>query len=226
MAHPDRVAPSNREMYLPGHFREGRREILHEFIERHPLGTLVTVAQGSLRADHVPMLLVHDPGGHQTLHGHVARANRLWRDVQDGTDVLVIFGGADAYVSPSWYPSKAATGQVVPTWNYAVAHVRGKIRFFEAPDRLHALVASLTERNERTQPVPWSIDDAPEAYVQAQLKAIVGFEIEILELVGKFKSSQNRPAEDRAGVRKGLQRLGAEALDELVREPASKPVER
>jgi transcriptional regulator len=209
------------DMYLPSHFREERLDVLHAFIERHPLGALVAASNDGLTADHLPMLLARDTGARGTLHGHVARANPLWRSLAAGSGVLVLFGGADAYVSPSWYPSKAATGKVVPTWNYAVVHVRGSIRFFEDAARLHALVAALTNHHERTQASPWSVDDAPERYVQAQLRAIVGFEIEIFDIVGKFKASQNRSQEDRAGVRASLQSRNAEDLEELVRSPAT-----
>ena len=209
-------------MYLPAHFREDRLDVLHEFIERHPLGTLVAATSGNLTADHLPMLLARTERAKGTLHGHVARANPLWKSTAAGSEVLVIFGGADAYVSPSWYAEKALTGKVVPTWNYAVAHVRGRIRFFDDATRLHALVSSLTDHHERPQLSPWSVDDAPEPYVQAQLRAIVGFEIEILEIVGKFKASQNRSAADRAGVRDALSVAhGAADLDELLRDPRS-----
>ena len=208
-------------MYPPSHFREERLEVLHEFIERHPLGALVAMCNGELTADHLPMLLARDSGARGTLHGHVARANPLWRSLAAGSGVLVLFGGASAYVSPSWYESKATTGKVVPTWNYAVVHVRGCIQFFDDAARLRALVASLTNRHEQAQPRPWSVDDAPEPYVQAQLRAIVGFEIEILDVVGKFKASQNRSSEDRAGVRDALQARNAFDLDELVKPPAA-----
>jgi transcriptional regulator len=206
-------------MYLPSHFREDRLDVLHEFIERHPLGALVAVTNGELTADHVPMLLARSERAKGTLHGHVARANPLWKSIAAGSDVLVIFGGANAYVSPSWYAEKALTGKVVPTWNYAVAHVRGPIEFYDDPTRLHALVSSLTSHHERQAQTPWSVDDAPEAYVQAQLRAIVGFEIEIRDLVGKFKASQNKSDADRAGVRDALESRRADDAGELVQTP-------
>jgi transcriptional regulator len=206
-------------MYLPPHFRERRTEVLHEFIERHPLGMLVTSVNGAPVADHVPMLLVRDQGANGTLQGHVARANPLWRTTADGAEVLVVFHGADAYVSPSSYPSKHVDGKVVPTWNYAVVHAHGRIRFFEDEARLHALVSKLTDHFERPRSKPWSVADAPEDYVRAMVRAIVGFEIEITDLAGKFKASQNRSAEDRAGVRGGMGAAGVGELDELVRDP-------
>jgi transcriptional regulator len=206
-------------MYLPAHFREDRLDVLHEFIERHPLGALVVATNGDLTADHLPMLLARSEGAQGTLHGHVARANPLWKSIAAGSEVLVIFGGASAYVSPSWYAEKALTGKVVPTWNYAVAHVRGRIEFFDDATRLHALVSSLTDHHERPQPSPWSLDDAPVPYVQAQLRAIVGFKIEILDIVGKFKASQNKSDADRDGVRAALESRHADDVDELVRQP-------
>lgn len=207
-------------MYLPVHFREDRLDVLHGFVERHPLGTLIASRNGELTADHVPMLLARDQGAKGTLRGHVARANPLWRTAGDGTDVLVIFQGADAYVSPSWYPSKKEHGQVVPTWNYAVVHARGRIHWFADAPRLHALVCALTDHHELAKPEPWAVTDAPESYVASMLKAIVGFEIGISELVGKFKSSQNRSDTDRNGVRDGLQPRDDNDLNELVRPPA------
>ena len=206
-------------MYLPNHFREDRLDVLHNFIERHPLGALVAATNGNLTADHLPMLLARAEGAKGTLHGHVARANQLWKSIAAGSEVLVIFGGANAYVSPSWYAEKTLTGKVVPTWNYAVAHVRGRIQFHDDATRLHALVSALTDHHEQTQPSPWSVNDAPATYVQAQLRAIVGFEIEILDLVGKFKASQNKSAADRAGVTDALQSRHTADANELVRTP-------
>lgn len=210
-------------MYLPSHFREVRLDVLHEFIERHPLGALVAATDGELTANHLPMLLARGEGAKGTLHGHLARANPLWKSITAGSGVLVIFGGADAYVSPSWYAEKALTGKVVPTWNYAVAHVRGGIKFYDDVTRLRALVSSLTSHHERKKPRPWSVDDAPEAYVQAQLRAIVGFEIQIGDIVGKFKASQNRSDADRAGIRGALASRPASDVDELVRTSRKAP---
>jgi transcriptional regulator len=206
-------------MYLPLHFQERRLPVLHEFIERHPLATLVTSCDGAPVADHLPMLLAREQSPNGTLRGHVARANPLWRTTAEDAEVLVVFHGADAYVSPSSYPSKRTDGKVVPTWNYSVVHARGRIRFFADAERLHALVTSLTDHFERARPEPWAVADAPEDYVRAMLRAIVGFEIEITDLAGKFKASQNRSAEDRAGVRDELDAASDGELDELVRDP-------
>jgi transcriptional regulator len=206
-------------MYLPRHFRESNIEVLHEFIERHPLGMLVGVVDGTPVADHLPMLLARDSGTSGTLQGHVARANPLWRNAANGSEALVVFHGEDAYISPSSYPSKRTDGKVVPTWNYSVVHARGTIRFFDDEARLHALVSNLTDHFERDRPEPWAVSDAPADYVRAMLRAIVGFEIEVTEIVGKFKASQNRSAGDRDGVRETLGAAGVGALAELVRDP-------
>ena len=206
-------------MYLPHQFSERRIEILRDFVERHPLGMLVSVVDGTPVADHVPMLFASGQGPNGTLQGHVARANPLWRTAAEGAEVLVVFRGADAYVSPSGYPSKRTDGKVVPTWNYSVVHARGTIRFVDDQVWLHALVSRLTDRFERDRPGPWAVSDAPADYVGAMLRGIVGFEIEIIELVGKFKASQNKSAEDRAGVRRALGTGSVGGLDELVRDP-------
>jgi transcriptional regulator len=207
-------------MYLPEHFREDSAWILHSFIERHPLGTLIVSVDGRPEASHLPMLLDPGRGAGGMLAGHIARANPLWRVVGDGTEVLVVFSGADAYVSPSAYPGKAVDGRVVPTWNYAVVHARGRIRFFDDAARLRALVGALTDHHEAARPEPWAVSDAPDAYVGAMLKGIVGVEVEIASLTGRYKSSQNRAPADRAGVRSALEAgRDAQALDELVRDP-------
>jgi transcriptional regulator len=208
-------------MYRPAHFREDRPELLEAFVAAHPLGALVLATPGGLVANHIPMLLVRDAAGHAVLRGHVARANELWRVVAAGAPALVLFGGAQHYVTPSWYPSKRATGEVVPTWNYAVVHAHGPIRFIADRDWLLTLVGTLTDRNERQRIAPWRVADAPAAYLERMLGAIVGFEIAVERLEGKFKASQNRTAEDRAGVATGLAAdgVGAPERDELVRHP-------
>ena len=191
-------------MYLPAHFREERREVLQGFVERHPLGALVTLAAGRPEVDHVPMLLDRGAGRCGRLRGHVARANPVVRHTPDGAEVLVVFAGADAYVSPSAYPSKRVDGRVVPTWNYAVVHARGTLRVTEDAAWLRALVGRLTDVHEASRAHRWQVDDAPADYIEQMLRAIVGIEIEITSLQGKWKVSQNRSAADRAGVAAGL----------------------
>jgi transcriptional regulator len=205
-------------MYAPAHYREDEPARLYPFIERHPFATLVTTAGGRPEANHVPVLLDRSRGTLGVLQGHVARANPVWKSGE--SDVLAIFHGADAYVSPSAYPAKQVDGRVVPTWNYAVVHARGRIRWFDDPPSLHRLVSALTLRHESSRSAPWAVSDAPVAYVEAMLRGIVGFEVEIVELAGKFKASQNKPATDRAGVRAELTAsVDAAQLDELVRDP-------
>ena len=202
-------------MYVPEHFRETRPDVLQAFIERHPLATLVAMTSDGLTANHIPMLSQLSPGGGGWLRGHIARANSLWRGVEPRAAVLAVFTGADSYVSPGWYPSMREHGKVVPTWNYAAVHVSGRIRFIEEVGWLRELVGSLTERHERALAHPWRVSDAPADYIDAMLRAIVGFEIEISGIVGKFKGSQNRPAADRAAVREALREAGR-SRDELA----------
>lgn len=213
-------------MYVPAHFRESRPEVLHEFMRRHPLATLVVRTAAGLEANHIPMELevaaanaAAAAAGRLLLRGHVARANPLWREAMPEEPVLAIFTSAGSYVTPSWYPSKREHGKVVPTWNYAAVHARGTIRFVHEAAWLRALVGSLTDSHEGVRAEPWQVDDAPADYVEGMLRAIVGFEIEVTALEGKFKASQNREARDKAGVAAGLaaQGIEGEEADELVR---------
>lgn len=192
-------------MYLPRHFEETRSETLHAFVRSHPLGTLITQDRsGALQADPIPFVLDAAPDGPGTLAGHVARANPLWRETRADVDALVVFHGAQGYVSPGWYPSKAAHGKAVPTWNYIVVEARGRLRAIDDRDWLRAFVTRLTERHEARQPTPWHVSDAPPDYIESMLGAIVGIEIALSSLVGKWKASQNRDAADQAGVVAGL----------------------
>jgi transcriptional regulator len=191
-------------MYLPKHFEQHDAAELTRLMREHPLATLVTTAEGgALTADHVPLEYIADAGPHGTLRGHVARANPLWQHAA-GNPVLVVFNGPQAYVSPSWYPSKQEHHKVVPTWNYAVVHATGVLRAIEEAPWLHGLVSGLTGSHEAARPAPWAVTDAPEAFVQQMLRAIVGIEIPIDSLVGKWKLSQNRSAADKAGTVSGL----------------------
>ena len=157
------------------------------------------------------------------LRGHIARSNSLWRALDANSSILAIFSGADHYISPSWYPSKRLDGRVVPTWNYNAVHVRGQIRFIEDPSWLRALVESLTDEHEAGSSHPWKMSDAPADYLQSMLQAIVGVEIAVTSIEGKFKASQNRPAADRTGVAQALRDRGlpADLVTELVREPGA-----
>jgi transcriptional regulator len=206
-------------MYRPEHFREDRAQVLDAFITAHPLATLVASTPAGLVANHMPLLLARESPDRALLRGHIARGNDLWRVGADASPVLVIFAGPQHYVSPAWYPSKRAGGKVVPTWNYAVVHAHGSIRFIEDAQWLHALVAELTQRHEHGRNEPWSLADAPRDYIDMMLRAIVGFEIAVDRFEGKFKASQNRDAADRAGVDAGLAADGVDAADrdQLVR---------
>jgi transcriptional regulator len=197
-------------MYVPDHFREARPGKLHDAIRQIGFATLVTHdAQGGLEANHLPMLLDGN-----VLRGHVARANAVWKAGEG--EALAIFLGPHAYVSPSWYPSKAATGKAVPTWNYITVHAKGRIRWVQDADWLRAHVTQLSETHEGPRPEPWTIGEAPESYIEAMLRGIVGFELEITQLDGKYKLTQNRDAADRDAVRAAYEREGREDMARLM----------
>lgn len=196
-------------MYLPRHFAETRSEVLHALMRAHPFATLVTQGGTSLSADHLPLHLAAAIGPLGALQGHVARANPLWQHA-DRTEVLTIFHGPQAYVTPSWYASKRADGKAVPTWNYVVVQARGRLRVIEDPAWLRAQLETLVESHEAGFAEPWRINDAPPDYIEKMLTAIVGIEIVISEVTGKWKVSQNQPAINRAGVVAGLREQGTD----------------
>ncbi len=204
-------------MYVPSHFKEDRVPVLHDAIRRAGLATLVMVGREGLNASHVPMLLAPEPAPLGTLYGHIARANPQWHDADADLQALAIFLGPDAYITPSWYETKRETGKVVPTWNYVAVHAHGRVQFFDEPARLLNLVTRLTELHERSRPQPWAVSDAPAEFIQTRLEAIIGFELPIARLEGKWKMSQDRPAEDRTGTADGLEREGQSAVAGLVR---------
>jgi transcriptional regulator len=206
-------------MYRPAHFREDDPVAIGAFVDAYPLAAVVAMGPDGFVANHLPLLRLVGDDGSSVLRGHVARANELWKVVPDGAPVIAIFRGEDHYVSPGWYPTKAETGEVVPTWNYVVANAHGRIRFIQDAAWLRELVGSLTRHHERTQARPWSIEDAPEAYLARMLGAIVGFEIAVERIEAKRKSSQNRTERERAGVVKALtdEGISAAARDQLVR---------
>lgn len=190
-------------MYLPSHFREDRPEVLRQLIEAHPLAALVSTGASGLLANHLPLLLDPAEGPHGTLTGHLARANDQWQTF-GSAEALAIFQGPQAYVSPAWYPTKHETGKAVPTWNYAVVHVWGAVEVFDDPARLRGFLTRLTDRHEESRPSPWAVADAPPEYIENLLRAIVGIEIRITRIVGKWKVSQNQPEWNREGVVAGL----------------------
>jgi len=207
-------------MYQPPHFIETDRDVLHALIRARPLGLLISATPEGPVADSIPMLLDADVGPSGRLRAHVARANPHWKIIRDNAEmpVLVVFQGVDSYVTPSWYETKRDTGKVVPTWNYATVQVRGKARAIEDTAWLGQQIRDLTGKHEAGRPEPWAVDDAPERYIEAQLRGIVGIEIDIAEIHGKWKVSQNRPEADRIGVARGLAELdGAAEITALVR---------
>ena len=191
-------------MYLPAYFEESRTDILHSLMRARPLATLVTLCDTGLVANHIPVETSSEPAPLGMVRGHIARANPLWRNYEDGSEALAIFQGPQAYISPSFYPSKKETGEVVPTWDYAVVHAHGTLRFIQDTQWLRALVTRLTDAHEAPRQAPWKIGDAPPLYIEKMLSLIVGFEFSIAALTGKWKLSQNHPAANRRGVEQGL----------------------
>ncbi|MFC5706013.1 FMN-binding negative transcriptional regulator [Aeromonas eucrenophila] len=203
-------------MYLPTHFAVTDPEALHALMRAHPLGALITQGKGGLDADHLPFEFDAGEGEHGVLRAHVARNNPLWQAVTDGQEVLVLFKAADGYVSPNWYPSKQEHHKQVPTWNYAVVHAHGRIRVRDDARFVRRLLASLTRVHEAAESSPWKMADAPRDYLEAMVAAVVGIEVEISELVGKFKLSQNKEGADRQGAIDALQTKGQTALAEAM----------
>lgn len=205
-------------MYVPPAFREDNPDELRRIMREARLATLVTATPEGLIATPLPLILDESEGGHGVLHGHLAKANPQWKLPAAG-DALVIFSGPDAYVTPSWYAAKREHGKVVPTWNYVAVHVYGQAEFFDDADRLLEAVTRLTDLHETPRAEPWNVADAPEPFIRAQLKGIVGLRLAISRIEGKRKMSQNRGAEDRAGVAEGLlssDRPGDRAVSGLI----------
>lgn len=195
-------------MYLPPHFREDRRDVQHALVRARPLGTLVTAGPAGLVANHVPFLLYADEGPHGTLRAHLARANPQLAELAQANECLAIFHGDEDYISPGWYATKRETGKVVPTWNFMTVHAWGAPRVIDDAAWLRRQVEDLTNVHEARQPAPWQVDDAPADYLATMLKGIVGVEIPIARIEGKWKMSQNRSEADRAGIRAGLRAQG------------------
>lgn len=200
-------------MYLPGYFQESRTEVLHALMRDRPLATLVTSSRSAIVANHLPVQTLSEPAPYGAIRGHIAKANPLWRDHCADSEALAIFQGPQAYVSPSFYPSKRETGEVVPTWDYAVVHARGPLRFVQDALWLRALVSGLTDAHEAPRREPWEVADAPPPYIDRMLSMIVGFELTIVGLTGKFKLSQNHPSANREGVVRGLESGDSDARE-------------
>jgi transcriptional regulator len=191
---------------------------MHALMRKSPLATLVTWSAEGPEANHVPLLLDAEAGPRARLLGHVARANPLWREHPEGVDVLAIFHGPGSYISPSWYASKSEAGKVVPTWNYVSVHARGRLRVVDDPLWIRAQLDGLTAQNERGLEHPWRVEDAPADFIAGLIAAVVGIEITISTLQGKWKVSQNRPFADRVSVAAALRRGGDETMADLVLE--------
>jgi transcriptional regulator len=207
-------------MYRPLAFREDRLEILHALIRARPLATLVTAGPGGLIANLVPFC-VADGGEKGTLRAHIAKANDQVEPLRAGAETLAVFHGPESYITPSWYASKREHGRVVPTWNYVVVQVRGTARVIDDPAWVRAQIEELTSAQESRRSTPWKVTDAPEPFVAGQLNAIIGIEIPILTIEGKWKVSQNRSAADRRGVLKGLLDEGNHEMAALVAESSA-----
>jgi transcriptional regulator len=206
-------------MYVPEHFAVQRSERLHALLRTHPLGLLITPGPDGPEADHLPFLFDPAAGPNGTLSAHVARANPVWQRCPDGTPVLVVFRGAEGYISPSWYPTKAETHRHVPTWNYDVVHVRGVLTVRDDERFVRGVVARLTRQHEAAEPQPWRMTDAPPDYLDAMLRQVVGIEIAVTALTGKAKLGQNRLPVDRLGAADALQARGRDALARHMRDP-------
>lgn len=208
-------------MYEPSHFKVEDRAQLHAVIRQHPLATLVTAGEGGLLANPVPFVLHADAGENGVLRAHLARPNVQWKAIAAGAETLVIFTGVERYVTPAWYATKQENGKVVPTWNYVTVQVRGPARAIHDPGWLQAQLESLTRQQEAPRAEPWAITDAPAPFIAAQARGIVGVEIEIASIIGKFKLSQNRREDDKLGVLNGLSadpESESQAMAALVRE--------
>ncbi len=208
-------------MYVPEHFKEDDKDKLHQYIRDYSFGLLIISDDEGIEANHLPFHLVTKADNSAgILQCHLARSNPVWRRLQDGAAVLAVFTGPDAYISPSWYATKAETGQVVPTWNYLAVHVQGQPQIIQDPTWLKQHLHQLIDQHESGRVEPWSMDDAPPDYTDRLMQAIVGIEITITSLTGKLKASQNQPERNRVGVKAGLeasQDTQAIAMSKLIK---------
>ncbi len=206
-------------MYIPPQFEQPDIEVMHELIRNRPLATLVTLGSNGIDANHIPLHLDPTPEPFGVLRGHIARANPLWRDLASDVETLAIFHGPDAYISPSWYATKQETGKVVPTWNYTVVHAYGSLRIIDDAVWVRAQLEALTQQHEAAFPEPWAVSDAPEDFTERLVGAVVGIEMVITRLTGKWKVSQNQPPQNQRSVIQGLNASGqseAAAMAALV----------
>jgi transcriptional regulator len=204
-------------MYVPKHFEVTNINAIHELIHDYPLATLVTTSVHGLNANHIPMHLTDTPKPYGTLRGHVARANPLLEDIDDENQSLAIFHGPNAYITPSWYETKKEHGKVVPTWNYAVVHAYGILQIVDKPDWLRAQLETLTNHNEAQFSEPWAVTDTPTEFTEKLLESIVGIQMKITKLVGKWKVSQNQPLKNKISVIEGLRDNKQQEMAGLVK---------
>lgn len=213
-------------MYLPKIHEESRLDVLHTLIRAHPLGTWVVADEAELLVNHIPFFLDASRGAFGTLVGHVARANPIWKTAPSTLPSVAVFKGPQTYITPSWYPSKHEHGKAVPTWNYAVVTAHGRPQFIEDRAWLYTHLGHLTEAHEASQALPWKIDDAPPDFTEKLMGAIIGVEIPIERIEGKWKTNQNRPEPDKLGVVAGLLGKGddeSKAMASLVRQHIALP---
>ena len=203
-------------MYIPNHFDESKLDVMQALMCDYPLATLVTLSIDGLNANHIPLHWVDNGTEYGCLRGHVARANPIWTDIDQGLDVLAIFQTENAYISPSWYASKPQTGKVVPTWNYAAVHAYGILRMIDDALWMRKQLEAMTAQQEAAFPEPWAVSDAPHDFTDQLIEQIVGIEIAITRLLGKWKVSQNQPTENQNSVIKGLHKSGKLQMAELV----------
>jgi transcriptional regulator len=190
-------------MYTPKHFQELDEVKLLELIAQYPFASLITHSDSGIEANHIPFY-IQENNESKVLLGHIAKANPLWKSIQEGSEALVIFNGPNCYISPNYYPSKQENGRAVPTWNYMTVHVKGRLHYFHSDEKKLAIVNQLTNLHEVHQDIPWTVNDAPSIYIEKMLSAIVGIEIEITDIVGKWKVSQNQSENNQQGVLAGL----------------------
>jgi transcriptional regulator len=203
-------------MYIPKHFEEPRIDVMQKLICDYPLATLVILSTDGLNANHIPLHLADDGSPYGSLRGHVARANPLWSDFDKISEVLAIFQSESAYISPSWYATKKETGKVVPTWNYAAVHAHGHLKVIDDPVWIRSQLETMTAEHEATLPQPWTLSDAPTDFTERVLGLVVGIEINVVRLLGKWKVSQNQPPANREGVIKGLHESDQPEMAALV----------
>ncbi len=203
-------------MYIPNHFDEPRIDVMQALIRDYPLATIVTLSADGLNANHIPLHLADDGSQFGILRGHVARSNPIWVEFDKTLEVLAVFQAANAYISPSWYATKQETGKVVPTWNYAVVHAHGPLRVIDDADWVRNQLVAMTAEQESAFPEPWAVSDAPRDFTERLIEQIVGIEITVTRLAGKWKVSQNQPPENQSGVIKGLNECGKSEAAALV----------